>query len=63
MKCLKQDENCHWYLIELEDKDLFTNLLEQEETDDDSEFESKFGDKRLYMHISNYCFDNFREIE
>ena len=60
-KCFKIDEDAHWYIIDVDEKELFDDLLYKDE--DCIDFVDKFGDKMLNMHISNYCFDNFREIE
>jgi hypothetical protein len=60
-QCFVCDEDLHWYLIDLDESDLFEKLLYKE--DDFEEFNDKFYDKRLNMHISNYSFENCKEIK
>lgn len=45
---LKQDEDCHWYLIRIKDVDKFDSLCEYAYSEDDFEgFERMFSECRI----------------
>ena len=60
-QCFECDEDGHWYLIHVIDKELFDRLLYKE--DDETKFIDAFDKMRLSMHISNYTFLDCKEIE
>ena len=53
-QCFECDEDGHWYLIPVINKELFDKLLYKE--DDETKFIDAFDEMRLNMHISNYTF-------
>lgn len=59
--CLVPDESGHWYCIPLMLKKRFKTWVYQEE--DENDIPEDFDEYRLNMHLSNYCFENFKEIK
>lgn len=59
--CFENDEDGHWYLIPIRDKELFSRLLYND--DDETEFVDAFDDCRLSMHVSNYSFTDIKESD
>lgn len=60
--CFEVDEDSNWYCIPINMRDKFNELLY--ETDDNyEEFNNTFSSMMLNMDISNYSFENLKEIE
>ena len=57
--CLVQDDSSHWYCIPVNDREAFERWAD--DSDDDTVLD--FDEYRLNMHVSNYCFENFKEIK
>ena len=58
--CFQNDEDGHWYLIPIRDRELFDRLLYHD--DDETKFEDAFEDCRLDMHVSNYSFTDMKAL-
>lgn len=62
--CFAQDEDSHLYIIPVEEKESFAEMMEKAYEDEDfDEFEEKFGKYRKGMHFTNYCFSDPEEID
>jgi len=70
-KCFLQDNDSHWYAVEVDQKGFFNTLMDRTaryDEDDDKywealdEFEEKFSGDMLDMHVSNYSFENLEEM-
>ena len=61
MKCFMADDDCHWFLIDVEDREDFNAILKK--NDDYESFNIRYGSNMLESHISCYCFDNFKPIK
>jgi len=60
--CFMNDESGHWYCIPIGLRGAFDIYLY--DTDDDCvTFEGVFNKYKLNMHISNYSFENIKEIK
>lgn len=58
--CLRSDEAGHWYLIPVNERLRFDELLYNRE--DEIEFLGYFSDCRLDMSITQYSFKDFKEL-
>jgi hypothetical protein len=59
--CFMPDDDGHWYKVNVLQRGEFEELLEKGEAGE-LDFEEKFGDARLNMHISNYSFTSVEEL-
>ena len=59
--CFQNDEDGHWYQIPVSKKELFEQLLYED--DEYTKFNNEFGTSMLSMHISNYSFVDVKELD
>lgn len=60
--CFQSDEDGHWYMIPIEKRKLFDELLYDENDLECEKFSNEFDKMRLSMHVSNYSFIDVNEL-
>ena len=58
-KCFLTDEDGRWFTVNVDQKGFFNSLVENEDWES---LDCEFGTDELNRDISDYSFDNLREI-